>query len=143
MTITSLKTGKRDRAAIVECAYELRHYLVVAEDVKVEQVHMLCPPALTGKIGWTLEHLLDIVFHQGTEINDTAVVYRTTVRSYKLGELDLRRKKKSRRWYSEAHNQTTTTPSPTKDKEVEVEVHQLYAPLHATLGTKVSPFRHR
>ena len=102
ITITSTRTGERDRAAIVRCAYELRAYLIKAEGVVIEGVQMLCPPAVTGRSIWSLEELVEVVFFNGVDTHDSAVVYRTSAGTYKLGDLDLRRKKTSRVWYSEA-----------------------------------------
>jgi hypothetical protein len=100
-TITSIDTGKRNRAAIVRCAYELLHYLNLAKDVEIEGIQMLCPPDLTGRNVWSLEDLVQIVCFRGIETDDSAVVYRTSMGTYKLGELDLRRKKTRQVWYSE------------------------------------------
>ncbi|MNF69941.1 hypothetical protein D3C84_518380 [compost metagenome] len=102
-TITSTRTGQRNRAAMVECAYELRHYLLTAKDVVVRHVHMMCPPSLSGRSAWALEELESIVAFTGVENDQSAVVYRTSVASYKLGELDLRKKKHSRVLYSARH----------------------------------------
>lgn len=99
-TITSIHTGMRNRAAIVRCAYELQRYFNAAADVIVEGVQMLCPPNLTGRTDWSLEDLLQIVCFRGVETDDSAVVYTTSAGTYKLGELDLRRKKTCHVWYS-------------------------------------------
>jgi len=99
-TISSIQTGKRDRAAIVRCAYELQSYLNLATDVIVEGIQMLCPPNLTGRTAWSLEDLLQIDCFRGVETEDSAVVYRTSIGTYKLGKLDLRRKKTCHVWYS-------------------------------------------
>lgn len=103
ITITSIHTGQRDRAAIVRCAYELQHYLTCAKDVLIEGVQMLCPPTVSGKDEWSLESLVRIVFFEGVETDESAVVYRTCEGTYKCGDLDLRRKKTRRVWYSERH----------------------------------------
>lgn len=63
---------------------------------------MLCPPAVTGRSTWSLEDLVEIVFFNGVDTDNSAVVYRTSVGTYKLGDLDLRRKKTSRAWFSES-----------------------------------------
>jgi len=131
-TLTYLRTGAHDRAAIIECAYELRYYLQVAEDVVVEQIQMLCPPALTGRCGWSLEKLVSIVFFQGIEIDQTAVVYQTSAGTYKLGELDLRRKKTSERWFSQG--QLLSLEPQLSDRDIGLKGHQLYAPLQARYG---------
>jgi hypothetical protein len=102
-TITSIHTGKRDRAAILRCAYELQSYLNFAKGVVIEGVQMLCPPDLTGRRSWSLETLVQIVCFRGVDTEDSAVVYETSVGTYKLGELDLRRKKTRHVWYSERH----------------------------------------
>ncbi len=102
-TITSIHTGKRDRAAIVRRAYELQRYLNFAAGVTVEGVQILCPPELTGRSGWSLETLVKIVCFRGIDTEASAVVYETPMGTYKLGELDLRRNKTRQVWYSERH----------------------------------------
>ena len=99
-TITSIRTGQRNRAAVVECAYELRHYLLTAKDVVVRHVHMMCPPSISGRSAWALEELESIVAFTGVDSDQSAVLYRTSIASYKLGDLDLRRKKHSRVLFS-------------------------------------------
>lgn len=99
-TITSMRTGQRNRAAVVECAYELRHYLLTAKNVVVNHVHMMCPPSLSGRSAWALEELESIVAFTGVNTDQSAVLYRTSVASYKLGDLDLRKKKHSRVLFS-------------------------------------------
>lgn len=103
ITITSIRTGQRDRAAIVRCAYELQHYLECAKDVYIDGVQMLCPPTVNGKDVWSLELLLKIVFFESVERDESAVVYQTCEGTYKYGDLDLRRKKTRKVWYSERH----------------------------------------
>lgn len=103
VTITSMRTGQRSRAAVVECAYELRHYLLTAKDVVVRHVHMMCPPSISGRSAWTLEELKSIVAFTGVESDQSAVLYRTSVASYKLGELDLRKRKHSRVLFCARH----------------------------------------
>ncbi|TRO38309.1 hypothetical protein EQ845_07155 [Pseudomonas putida] len=100
VTITPAQTGARNRAAMINCAYELKHYMSAATDVTIDHVQMLCPPALTRSAGWSLEELVDIVCFQGIESEESAVVYRTSQGTYKLGELDLRKKKTWQTWYS-------------------------------------------
>ena len=128
-TITSVHTGKRDRAAMINCAYELQYYLHCAEDVVIEELQMLCPPTVNGGDAWSLEDLVQIVFFEGVETNDTAVVYRTSQSVYKLGELDLRRKKSRRVWYSKrllrSHIPRIT------NRASDLCGQQLYAPLYA------------
>lgn len=92
-----MRTGQKDRAALIRCAYELHYYLQVAQDVVIEGVQMLCPPAVNGTSGWSLEDMLQIVFFKGVDSDQSAVLYRTAVGTYKLGDLDLRRKKDSKR----------------------------------------------
>jgi hypothetical protein len=99
-TITSMRTGQRNRAALVECAYELRHYVSAAKNVVVQHVHMMCPPSLSGRSAWAMEELESIVAFTGVDSNQTAVLYKTSVASYKLGDLDLRKKKHSRVLFS-------------------------------------------
>ncbi len=72
---------------------------------------MLCPPTVTGRDRWSLEELVQIVFFEGLETDESAVVYRTSMGTYKLGDLDLRRKKKQRIWYSKGHL-SSHTPQP-------------------------------
>jgi len=100
-TITSVHTGKRDRGALIRCAYELQHYLTLAQDVAIEAVQMLCPPSLTGQEHWSLEELVQIICYRGIETDEGAVVYKTSMGTYKLGDLDLRRRKTRQIWYSE------------------------------------------
>lgn len=100
ITIKCMHTGQQDRAAVVNCAYELRHYLQAAKDVEILQVQMMCPPAISGLHEWVLEELDSVVLYSGIDTDETAVVYRTKSQAYKLGELDLRKRKKSRRLYS-------------------------------------------
>ncbi|MBD8710108.1 hypothetical protein IFT47_26080 [Pseudomonas sp. CFBP 13711] len=87
-TIRSLATRQADRAAILGCAYELRHYMLTATNVSIRHVHMLCPPSISGRAFWTLEELESVVAFSGMDTNDNAVVYKTAVASYKLGDLD-------------------------------------------------------
>jgi hypothetical protein len=103
-----MRTGERNRAAVIECAYELQHYLFAVKDVVVEHVHMMCPPTVSGRREWALEKLESIVVFQGAATNATAVVYRTAIASYKIGDLDLRKKKSSRVLYSPQHLQNHT-----------------------------------
>lgn len=131
-TLTNLRTGKRDRAAIIECAYELRYYLQAAENVVIDQIQMFCPPVLTGRVGWSLEKLICINFFQGIEIDQSAVVYQTLIGTYKLGELDLRKKKISENWFSEETLQTLRPRA--SAKSLGLKGHQLYAPLQARYG---------
>ena len=127
-TITSIQTGKRDRAAMINCAYELQHYLHCAENVIIEGVQMLCPPTVNGVDVWSLEDLIQVVFFQGVETSDTAVVYRTLQSTYKLGDLDLRRKKTRRVWYSK---QCLSSHTPQiSDRVLHLSGQQLYAPLY-------------
>jgi hypothetical protein len=126
-TITSTKTGQRNRAAVVECAYELQHYLSNAEDVLVRHVHMMCPPSISGRSAWALEELISIEAFNGVNVEESAVVYRTSVASYKLGELDLRKKKLSRLLYS-ASRLEQHSPKPS-DAPHEDRYPQMLAPL--------------
>ena len=66
-TITSIHTGKRNRAAIIRRAFELQYYLRVANDVVIEGLQMLCPPTVTGRDLWSLEELVQIVFLGGRD----------------------------------------------------------------------------
>ena len=118
----------RDRAAMVSCAYELQHYMNIAEDVQISGIQMLCPPALSLSGEWTLEDLVQITCFQGVESQASAVVYRTSQGVYKIGELDLRKKKTSRVWFSKKrlgdHQPRMSDPS------TESADHQMYAPLY-------------
>jgi hypothetical protein len=99
-TITSMRTGQRNRAAVIECAYELHYYLSVVDDVEVKHVQMMCPPSISGRSHWVLEELESIIMFRGVVSGENAVVYRTNVASYKVGDLDLRRKKEARVLYN-------------------------------------------
>ncbi|MNP59885.1 hypothetical protein D3C76_1549170 [compost metagenome] len=98
-----MKTGQRNRAAMVECAYELQHYLSNARDVLVRHVHMMCPPSISGRSAWALKELESIVAYRGVNVDQHGVLYRTAVTTYKLGELDLRKKKHARILFSSRH----------------------------------------
>ncbi len=112
ISIRCMHTGQQDRVAIVQCAHELRHYLEAAKDVEIHHVQMLCPPLISGQSQWTLEDLESVTIYTGVNIQENAVVYRTKERTYKLGELDLRRKKQSRRLYSSSRlSSRTSEPS--------------------------------
>lgn len=100
ITLTSIPAGKQDRMAIVRCAYELQHYLNCATDVAVNEVQMLCPPSVTGRRVWSLEQLVHITCFRGVVAGESKVVYETSDGCYKLGDLDLRRKKTRHVWFS-------------------------------------------
>ncbi|MNI03571.1 hypothetical protein D3C85_713170 [compost metagenome] len=126
-SITSIRTGQQNRAAMVDCAYELRHYLSTAKDVVVRHVHMMCPPSISGRSAWALEELESIVAFTGVDSDQSAVLYRTSIASYKLGDLDLRRKKHSRVLFSTRHlNQHSPEASATPRDERHP---QMFAPL--------------
>ncbi|MFD2642686.1 hypothetical protein [Pseudomonas japonica] len=97
-----MHTGQRNRAAIVNCAYELRHYLLTARDVEIHQVQMMCPPSISGQNQWVLSELDSITLYSGVDTNETAMVYRAKGQVYKLGELDLRKRKTARTFYTSA-----------------------------------------
>jgi hypothetical protein len=120
-----MRTGKRDRAAVINCAYELQHYLHCAEDVVIEGLQMLCPPTVNGGNAWSLEDLVQITFFEGVETGETAVVYRTLQSVYKLGSLDLRKKKTRRIWYSERRLRAHTPR--TASRNVETSGNGFYA----------------
>ncbi|RJX77831.1 hypothetical protein [Pseudomonas sp. LS-2] len=128
VTITSTLTGMRDRAAMVSCAYELQHFLNIATDVEISGVQMMCPPTLSRSGQWTLEDLIQITCFEGLYTDETAVVYRTSQDVYKIGELDLRKKKTSRVWFSkkrvENHRPRISESPPKPDP------HRMYAPLY-------------
>ncbi|GAB0079702.1 hypothetical protein ALO99_02764 [Pseudomonas coronafaciens pv. porri] len=86
---------------------------------------MLCPPALTGRSVWSLEELVEIIFFNGVDIDESAVIYRTSGGTYKLGDLDLRRKKTSRAWFSEA--QVRSRLPRTSDRAIELSEQRLYS----------------
>lgn len=127
VTISSIKSRQRHRAAVVECAYELRHYLLNAKDVVVKHVHMMCPPSVSGRSAWALEELESIVAFNGIDVDQGAILYRTSLGSYKLGELDLRKKKRSRVLFS-AHHLDQHSPQASIFSHDEIEP-QLLAPL--------------
>lgn len=100
VSIRCMHTGQENRAAVVSCAYELRHYLEVAKDVEIHRVQMACPPSITGQCQWTLSELESVIIYSGVDTDESAVVYRTKSGVLKLGDLDLRKRKKSRILYS-------------------------------------------
>lgn len=102
LTITSTQTGMCDRAAMVSCAYELQHYMTAASNVVISQVQMLCPPAISRSGKWSLENLDRVTCFQSVATEESAVVYRTSQGVYKMGDLDLRKKKTSRVWFSKS-----------------------------------------
>lgn len=125
VTLRSPLNGESERAAVVEDAYELNVFLSQAAGVEVAQVQMLCPPSISGRPHWSLEELRKIVIHRGLESSQSAVVYETAVATYRLGDLDLRRRKRSHVLYS-ARNlkaRITTAAPPLKSAEEP----QLYA----------------
>jgi len=117
-----------DRAAMVSCAYELQHFMAAASDVTISRVQMLCPPALSRSGKWSLEDLHQITCFQGIATDKSAVVYRTSCGVYKMGELDLRKKKTTQVWFSqkrlENHRPRISESGP---KSVDL---QMYAPLY-------------
>lgn len=128
LAISSTQPGMRDRAAIVSCAYELQYYMTIAEDIEINAVQMLCPPTLSVSGEWTLEDMEQITCFQGVETQASAVVYRTSQGTYKIGELDLRKKKTSRVWFSKKHlaaHHPRISGHATKPRD-----HEMYAPLY-------------
>jgi hypothetical protein len=113
---------------MVSCAYELQHYLTIATDVEISDVHMLCPPALARSGHWSLEELAQITYFQGVEPQDSAVLYRTSQGAYKIGELDLRKKKTSRVWFSKKRLENLRPKI--SERVYESSDHQMYAPLY-------------
>lgn len=93
VSIRCMHTGQQNRAAVVSCAYELRHYLEVAKDVEIHRVQMACPPSITGQCQWTLSELESVIIYSGVDTDESAVVYRTKSGVLKLGDLDLRKRK--------------------------------------------------
>lgn len=128
ITITSVLTGMCDRAAMVGCAYELQLYMNTASDVEISRVQMLCPPNLSRSGKWSLEDLEQIIYFQGIATQESAVVYRTSGGVYKMGELDLRKKKTSQVWFSkkrlENHRPRISESVPQSAS------HKMYAPLY-------------
>lgn len=128
LTVTSTQTGLSDRAAMVSCAYELQHYLNAASDVEISHVQMLCPPAITRSGKWSLEDLDQIICFRGVATQDSAVVYRTSQGVYKMGDLDLRKKKTSQVWFSRTRLENHR-PRHTELPIIAAE-HQMYAALY-------------
>lgn len=122
ITIRCMHTGQQNRAAVVNCAYELHHYLQTAKDVEIIQVQMMCPPSVSGLSVWILEELDSVVIYSGIDTHETAVAYRTKSKSYKLGELDLRKRKKSRKLYS-AKYLSTHVPEKSEARSVDIDAH--------------------
>lgn len=87
-------------AAVVRCAYELLHYLRSPRRSFVKCVQMMTPPNINGCEHWKVHELISIVVHSGVDCDDSTVVYVTTGGTYKLGSLDLRRKKQTRILYT-------------------------------------------
>ncbi|MBD9606151.1 MULTISPECIES: hypothetical protein [Pseudomonas] len=105
VTITSLQTGETNRAALLRCIYTLNHYLLTVKGVEIENIHMMCPPSISGKSHWIMEELLSVTSYNGLETPESTIVYRTKGSVYKIGEFDRRKKKKSRVIYSSHHLQ--------------------------------------
>lgn len=122
-----MRPGQQSRAAVIECAYEPQYYLSTAKDIKVRHVHMMCPSSISRHSAWGLEERESIVAFCGVDTDQTAVVYRTSVASYKIGELDLRKKKQARVLYSTHHLQMHS-PEASNTPYDEVGP-QLFAPL--------------
>lgn len=136
ITITSVLTGMSDRAALVSCAYELQLYMNTASDVEISRVQMLCPPNLTRSSRWSLEDLDQIICFQGIATQESAVVYRTSEGVYKMGELDLRKKKTSQVWFSKKRLETHR---PRISESIPISAsHQMYAPLYLRRKSRVT-----
>ncbi|VVO36777.1 hypothetical protein PS712_05473 [Pseudomonas fluorescens] len=99
-TITSLESGETNRAALLRCAYSLHQYLLMVKGVEIKHIHMMCPPSISGKSQWIMEELISVISYNGLGSPEGSVVYRTKESVYKIGEFDLRQKKKSRVLYS-------------------------------------------
>jgi hypothetical protein len=126
-TITSLETGESNRAALLDCAYTLYRYLLYAKGVEIKHIQMMCPPSVSGKSHWVLEDLVSVTIVEGLESPDSAVMYRTSESMYKIGELDLRKKKRSRIIYSTQHLQDhDSKPNP---QRLASGLLQLYGPM--------------
>lgn len=100
VTLRSLFNDGSERAAVIEDAYELNVFLNQATDVEIAHVQMLCPPSISGRPHWSLEELRKVVIHRGLDCSQSAVIYETAVATYKLGDLDLRLRKRSHALYS-------------------------------------------
>lgn len=78
----------------------------------------MSPPSINGHCHWALEELERIVIYNGVETNQSAVVYQTKNTSYKLGELDLRKKNTTRLLYNtrllHMHNAEAVAKPPVK-----------------------------
>lgn len=137
ITITSVLTGMCDRAAMVGCAYELQLYMNTASDVEISRVQMLCPPNLSRSGKWSLEDLEQIIYFQGIATQESAVVYRTSGGVYKMGELDLRKKKTSQVWFSkkrlENHRPRLSESVPQSGSA------KMYAPLYLRRKSSIRP----
>lgn len=122
-TITSLKTGETNRAALLRCAYSLHEYLLMVKGVEIKHIHMMCPPSLSGKNHWIMEELLSVTSYTGLESLEGSVVYRTKETVYKIGEFDLRQKKQSRILYSLEHLQEhNPEPLSTRTEQMTTEL---------------------
>ena len=126
VTLRPLFNGESERAAVIEDAYELNVFLSQANGVEIAQVQMLCPPSITGRPHWSLEELRKIVIHRGLESSQSAVIYETAVATYKLGDLDLRLRKRSHALYSARNLKariTSTAPPPKSADEPQLYAH--------------------
>lgn len=128
LTITSTQTGMCDRAALVSCAYELQHYMTAASNVEISHVQMLCPPAISRSSKWSLEDLDRITCFQGVATEESAVVYRTSQGVYKMGALDLRKKKTSQVWFS--RKRLENHQARISESALKPTAHQMHAPLY-------------
>ncbi|CAG8867828.1 hypothetical protein D3C76_681110 [compost metagenome] len=123
VTITSLQTGETNRAALLRCTYTLYHYLRTVKGVEIKHIHMMCPPSVSGKSHWIMEELLSVTCYNGLETPKSSLVYRTKGSVYKIGEFDLRKKKKSRILYSSQHLQEhNSLPLPHPSDQVTTEL---------------------
>jgi hypothetical protein len=102
-TITSLDTGETNRAALLRCAFTLYEYLLSVKGVEIKHIHMMSPPSISGRNSWVMEELISVTSHSGLETSEGSVVYRTTESVYKIGEFDMRKRKRSRLLYSAHH----------------------------------------
>lgn len=87
-TITSLATGDTNRAALIECVFALRHFLLAARDIEIKHIHMMCPPSITGKSHWLLEELISITLIGEVVAENEGIIYQTCSSVYKIGNFD-------------------------------------------------------
>lgn len=125
-TITSLTTGDTNRAALLECIFTLRHYLLAVRDVEIKQIHMMCPPPITGESHWTLEELISITLIDELETQKGGVIYHTNKSVYKIGDFDHGHSTQGHVIYS-AQDLRSHVPKPSKNHS-EIDSPRLIGP---------------